>query len=301
MRYPDYPFTSTYYDCNGHQMHYVAEGDPAQPAMVMVHGNPSWSFYYRHLIHSFKDRFYCVAPDHIGMGLSDKPDDSAYSYHLQQRIDDLEGFIDSLQLNEPFTLVVHDWGGMIGCGYAVRHPERIARMIICNTAAFRLPDNASFPWQLRMSRTLFGSLAIRGWNAFCTYAVKHCVTKAPLKKDVAQALLAPYDSWHNRRAVLRFVQDIPLNEQHPSWHTVQTVESALPQLTDIPKLLLWGCKDFVFTPAFLDHWQTLFPDAEVHRFEESGHYILEEEQEAIIPLITAFLERTACSSNSPAT
>ncbi len=280
-------------------MHYVAEGNPENPAIVMVHGNPSWSFYYRHLISAFKDRYYCVAPDHIGMGLSDKPSDAAYSYRLEQRIDDLEALIESLPITQPLTLIVHDWGGMIGSGFATRHPERIKNMVICNTAAFGLPSDTSFPWQLTASRTPFGSLAIRGWNAFCTYAIKHCVTKKPLEKDVAAALLAPYDNWDNRLAVLRFVQDIPLNERHPSWPAMKKVEDNLDKLKDIPKMLLWGCKDFVFNTKFLDHWQRLFPDATCHRFEESGHYIIEEERDQIISLIDPFLHQE-CAVGSPA-
>ncbi|WP_279384383.1 alpha/beta fold hydrolase [Geotalea toluenoxydans] len=118
-----YPFTGNYLDLNGLAYHYLDEGsgDP----VVMVHGNPSWSFYYRNLVLALRDRYRCIVPDHMGCGFSDKPDDDRYDYTLPRRVDDLERLLDHLQLSKNVTLVVHDWGGMIGMAYAVRHPERI--------------------------------------------------------------------------------------------------------------------------------------------------------------------------------
>ena len=292
MSYPDYPFEHKYLNCNGHRMHYIAEGDPANPPLVMVHGNPTWSFYWRKIISHFKDDFYCIAPDHIGMGLSDKPVYGAYSYKLEDRVKDLTTFIDSLELKQPIHLMVHDWGGMIGAGYAVTHKENIASWTICNTAAFGLPPNASFPWQLTASRSPFGSIAIQMFNAFCKYAIKHCVTKHKLPKDVADAYISPYNNYQNRISVYRFVKDIPLNDRHPSWAFMKSIEDELDTLKNIPKQIFWGCKDFVFTTDFLDYWLELFPGTPTVRFEESGHYIIEEEPEAICKQLESFLKQS---------
>ncbi len=119
---------------SGLRYHYIDEGQG--PPVVMVHGNPSWSIYYRNLVEALRSTHRCIVPDHIGCGFSDKPDDSNYAYTLSQRIEDLESLLESLNLTEPITLVVHDWGGAIGMGYATRHPEKIARLVILNTAAF---------------------------------------------------------------------------------------------------------------------------------------------------------------------
>ena len=118
----------------------------------MVHGNPSWSFYYRNLVLALRDRYRCIVPDHIGCGLSDKPGDDRYDYTLSRRVDDLERLLEHLGITENITLVVHDWGGMIGMAYAVRHPERIKRLVILNTGAFHLPKSKPFPLGLRICR-----------------------------------------------------------------------------------------------------------------------------------------------------
>ena len=129
-----YPFTGNLLDIQGLNYHYLDEGNG--PPVVMVHGNPSWSFYYRNLVLALRDRYRCIVPDHIGCGLSDKPGDNRYDYTLSRRVDDLEALLEHLGIRENITLVVHDWGGMIGMAYAVRHPERIKRLVILNTGAF---------------------------------------------------------------------------------------------------------------------------------------------------------------------
>ncbi len=129
-------------DLGGLRYHYLDEGQ-GEP-VVMVHGNPSWSFYYRHLVEALRDNHRCIVPDHIGCGLSDKPDDARYEYTLSRRAADLEALLDHLGIEGPLTLVMHDWGGMIGMTYATRHPERIARLVVLNTAAFHLPASVSF-------------------------------------------------------------------------------------------------------------------------------------------------------------
>ena len=126
----------------------------------MLHGNPTWSFYYRNLVLALRDSHRCIVPDHIGCGLSDKPPTTLYDYSLKSRIDDLEALLDSLGLRENLTLVVHDWGGMIGMGFAARHPERIKRIVASNTGAFPLPESKRLPWSLWLGRnTRLGTVA----------------------------------------------------------------------------------------------------------------------------------------------
>src|SRR5665647_1997681 len=164
-----YPFTGHRLDLDGLSYHYLDED--AGEAVVMVHGNPSWSYYYRNLVLALRARYRCIVPDHIGCGLSDKPGDERYDYTLSRRVDDLERLIDSLCLTEKLTLVLHDWGGMIGMAYAARNPERIGRLVLLNTAAFHLPKEKRFPLGLRICRdTLLGTLLVRGCNAFAVGA-----------------------------------------------------------------------------------------------------------------------------------
>lgn len=164
-----FPIKRNYLDRNGHKLQYVNEGQ-GEP-VVMVHGNPSWSFYYRNLVTALSPNHQCIVPDHIGCGLSDKPDDAGYDYTLKNRIDDLEALLDHLEVKEKITLIVHDWGGMIGMGYAARHPERIKKIVVLNTGAFHLPEAKPFPWALWICRnTLLGTVLVRGFNAFSSIA-----------------------------------------------------------------------------------------------------------------------------------
>ena len=138
------------FDRGGLKLHYIDEGS-GEP-VVMLHGNPTWSFYYRHLIDSLRGSYRVIVPDHIGCGLSDKPDDSRYTYTLASRVDDLERLLDHLGLDRDLTLIMHDWGGMIGMAYAARHPERIARLVVSNTAAFHKPASKPLPRALAICR-----------------------------------------------------------------------------------------------------------------------------------------------------
>jgi haloalkane dehalogenase len=189
------------------------------------------------------------------------------------------------------TLIVHDWGGMIGLSYAVRHPERIARLVVMNTSAFPLPGSKRFPWQLALCRNrILGPLLVRGLNAFCLGAARQCVTRRPLAPEIRALYLKPYDSWKNRIAVLRFVQDIPLRPSDPSHAYMLETEKGLEKLGDVPMLLCWGERDFIFDGHFLAEWQRRFPKAEVQRFPDAGHYLLEDAGDEIAPLVRRFLK-----------
>ena len=271
---------------DGNQLHYIDSGQGQ--TLLMLHGNPTWSFYYRRLIPAFNGHYRCVAPDHMGMGMSDKPDDSKYSYTLERRVQDLEDLIEHLHLRN-ITLVVHDWGGMIGMALAHKHPDWFKRFVIFNTGAFHLPPGKSFPLSLSIARTPIGTVLIRGFNMFCKSAVKWCCTRRPMDPDVAQGFLAPYDNWANRIATLRFVQDIPLKPRHKGYQLITDVQNNLGQFKEMPMLICWGMKDFVFDGHFLAEWIKYFPAAKVHKFDDCGHYILEDAHEEIIPIMQEFL------------
>jgi len=286
-----YPFTSHCLDLDGLQYHYLDEGN-GEP-VVMLHGNPTWSIYYRNLVQALRDTYRCIVPDHMGCGLSDKPGDDRYDYTLKQRIDDLEALLEHLGITENITLVVHDWGGMIGMAYAARHPERIRRFVIFNTSIGHLPKSKMFPWPLWIVRnTRVGAFLVRGFNAFSRVASHVCCRRKRMPKELRDAYCRPYDSWANRIATLRFVQDIPLVRGDRSYAIVTEVASSTRHFQDLPMLICWGLKDFVFSYHFLDEWGRHFPKAEVHRFADCGHYILEDAAEEVIPLVQNFLRRS---------
>jgi len=284
-----YPFAGRYFERNGLRLHYLDEG--AGEPVVMLHGNPTWSFYYRNMVLGLRDRYRCVVPDHIGCGRSDKPAAERYDYSLSSRVDDLEALLDHLQIHGPATLVLHDWGGIIGMTYAARHPGRVKRLVILNTAAFHLPAGKRLHWALRLGRnTAFGAWLIRRLNLFCRTVARIGVRRQKLSPAVRAAYLAPYDTWANRIAVLRFVQDIPVAPGDAEYELVGKVERSLAQFRSTPALMCWGLKDLVFDADFLALWQRYLPQSEVHRFEDAGHYVLEDAGEQIVPRVRSFLE-----------
>lgn len=291
MSFPGYPDNSYYALINNRRMHYLEGGKNNSEIVVMLHGNPSWSFYYRHLFNSLIDKYHCIVPDHIGMGLSDKPSKADYNFTLQERVDDLDMLLASLELDHDLTLIVHDWGGMIGLAYATRHPEKIKRLVISNTAGFHIPEGKQIPWQLKLSRIpIIGSLLIQGLNAFCRGAVIQCVTRKPMSNDIKNAYLAPYNSWSHRLSVLRFVEDIPLDKNYVSYEMVEEVDKNLKQFSKLPVLVCWGLNDFVFDKDFLEEWKKRIPNAEFHEYD-AGHYLLEDAGDEVIPVIQNFLDK----------
>lgn len=292
MNFAGYPFSGRDHTVNGFRMHYLDEGPREGEILLMLHGNPSWSYLYRNPVLAWRDRYRCIVPDHIGMGLSEKPVAAAYPYTLARRIDDLDALIQALAPDKPLTLILHDWGGMIGMGYALRHPARIKRLVMMNTAAFHLPTDIPLPWQLRLARLQgIGPLLIRGANAFCRGAIKYGVARGPAPPEVRAAFLAPYASWRERLAVMRFVEDIPLGPGDPAFAAVSAIEQGMPRFRGLPMLLCWGMRDFIFNSRFLAEWIKRFPEAEALRLEDAGHYLLEDAADEVIATIGAFLRR----------
>lgn len=286
----EYPFESHWHTTgSGHKLHYLDEGPRDAPVMLMVHGNPTWSFYYRRLVQAFSKDFRCVVPDHIGCGLSEKPQEG-YGYELEDRVSDLEGLAAKLGLKD-ITLVVHDWGGAIGMGYATRHVDTITRLVVFNTAAFLSPR---IPFSIDICRIPgFGPLAVRGLNGFVRVAQLRAIhDHSRLQGAVGQGYVAPYDSWANRIAVQRFVEDIPMEPAHPSYKTLKGIDEGIGQFADHPMLIVWGDQDFCFDVSFRKEWQRRFPEAECHALKDASHYVLEDAHERIIPWMNEFIERT---------
>ncbi len=282
-----YPFDSHYVNLDGARMHYLDEGPRHAPPVVMVHGNPTWSFYYRTLIPEISKTHRVIVPDHVGCGLSDKPQN--YVYTLEQHIQNLEHLLVHLGLRQ-ISLVLHDWGGGIGMGYATRHPETVSRFVIFNTSAFYLP---AIPGVLKLARSPWlGAFMLRGLNAFLWASfIWGTSQRERFTPRVRAGYLAPYDTWQRRIAIYRFVQDIPVTSDHPTRQTVEAIDAKLSLLQQHPMLILWGADDFVFTVKdFLAGWQKRFPGAEVHVLQHAGHYVVEDAHERILPLMKPFLD-----------
>ena len=268
-----YPFTPHRFETGAGGMSYVDEGPRSDEAVVMVHGNPTWSFFYRNLVLALRGRLRCIVPDHLGCGLSDKPQD--YDYTLGNHIRNLAALVDSLGLKR-VHLIVHDWGGPIGLGAMLPLGERLGRVVILNTAAFA---DTVIPARIRFCRMpVIGEIAVRGFNAFAWPATWMVVTK-PLPAAVKRGFLFPYDTWANRIATHRFVQDIPRGRAQPNDLALAAVERALPGLQTKPVRILWGGADFCFNRHYYDRWRALLPAARASYLPEAGHYLLEDARE----------------------
>lgn len=285
-----YPFQSHFMKTGGHDLHYVDQG--SGPPIFMIHGNPTWSFYFRHLITHLSQNFRTIAPDHIGCGLSDKPDPQAYDYTLASRVADLDLLVEKLCPTGKISFIVHDWGGMIGLAWALDHLDRIDRIIITNTAGFLLPRAKTLPLLLGIIKYLkwVGVPAVLGVNAFARGAL-YLAAQTRLDPSVKQGLIAPYNSWKNRMATLKFVQDIPVSPKDPSYDRVARVDRELTRLDQSRLLFLWGARDFVFDLDFLKEFRHRFPGADFHVFPDAGHYLFEDKPWETLELIKSFLDR----------
>jgi len=285
MSLPDYPFESNFHLlADKTRLHYIDEGEGE--VIVMVHGNPTWSYFYRRCISLLSKKYRVIAVDHIGCGLSDKP--STYSYTLEQHRNNLYDLLETLNIKK-YSLMVHDWGGAIGVGCAALSPDRLQKMVVLNTAAFRAKR---IPARISLCRIpFFGELIVRGFNGFAFPATFMAVSKK-MDKGVKEAFLSPYNNWQNRIATHRFVMDIPLTESHPSYQTLCEVEAGLNEIASrkLPTLILWGGKDFCFNDHFYKEWCERLPHAEKVYYENGNHYILEDEFDDIKSKLSGFFE-----------
>ncbi|PID75749.1 MAG: alpha/beta hydrolase [Deltaproteobacteria bacterium] len=267
----------------GLKLHYLDEGEG--PVVVLVHGNPTWSYYFRDLVEELRVDHRVIAIDHIGCGHSDKPQE--YEYTLENHIKNLSALIASLHVS-CYSLVLHDWGGAIGMGLAGRNCSCIKKIVLMNTAAFR---SRRIPLRIRLCRIpLLGEVLVRFFNGFAWPATFMAVEKR-LPKEVKKAYIAPYNSWANRIAVHRFVVDIPDSPKHQTYPRLLEIENSLQLVKQagIPMLILWGGRDFCFTKHFYQEWLRRFPEARSVYYPDAGHYLLEDRREDACRQIRAFL------------
>lgn len=278
-----YPFSPRMIDLPGGRMSYLDEGPRDAPVVLMVHGNPSWSFFYRSLVVSLRDRFRCIVPDHLGCGLSDKPRD--FDYCLENHIANLGRLLDALGISRA-RLIVHDWGGPIGLGAARRRGDFVEKLVVMNTAAF--PSNR-IPLRIAVCRLPWlGALLVRGANAFSGAAV-HMAIANTLSPAVRAAYLWPHQSWADRIAVHRFVRDIPLGPGHRSFAEIEKIDAGLNQYAEKPVLILWGGRDWCFDRGFFEEWKRRLPSARAMLLPDAGHWLLEDDPEALSREVGAFL------------
>jgi haloalkane dehalogenase len=298
MDIPLYPFAqNTFVTPRGPRMNYADEGPRADEAVLMLHGNPTWSFFYRDIIRALSPKIRCIAPDHIGMGLSEKPPAGKYPYMLATRIADIEALVASLGLKR-IHLVVHDWGGAIGFGLATRHPGKIGRITILNTATF--PDT-NIPSRISLCRAPFGlgALIVRGLNGFAWPATWMAMHRRKLTPGEKRGYLFPYGNWASRVAIHEFVRDIPMTPAHPTYPVLAEIERKLPLLAGHPKLILWGGRDFCFNDHFHNRWRAIYPEAAAHHFPDAGHYLLDDGGEEVRSKIEHFLTSNTPDAASP--
>ncbi len=264
-----YPFTPRRFDTGSGAMSYLDEGS-GDEAVVMVHGNPTWSFFYRNVVLALRGHLRCIVPDHLGCGLSDKPQD--YHYTLGNHIANLTALLASLKLRR-IHLIVHDWGGPIGLGTLLPQADKLGRVVILNTAAFA---DTVIPLRIRLCRApILGEVIVRGFNGFARPATWMAVTQ-PLPAVVKRGFLFPYDSWANRIATHRFVRDIPTGRGEPSDAALAAIEAQLPLLREKSVRIIWGGQDFCFNRHYFDRWVKLLPGADATYLEHAGHYLLED-------------------------
>tara|TARA_Y100000589_G_scaffold58660_1_gene49219 strand:+ start:286 stop:1194 length:909 start_codon:yes stop_codon:yes gene_type:complete len=286
-----YPFQPNLFEVSEGKIHYVDVGPKNAPTILFVHGNPTWSFYYRNLIQALRTDYRCVAIDHLGCGLSDKP--QRYNYCLSNHISNLHNLIDHLNISK-YHLVVHDWGGMIGFGLATDAPEKAQSFFILNTCAFRLPHKNNFPLRIAACRVpLLGRVATRIFNGFSRGASLMASISPENTRREKDGLMAPYDNYRNRIAVHQFVKDIPLKNKHQSWKRLVGIEEKLHLFKDKPKQIVWGKQDFCFDDYFLAEWRRFFPDIAIHEIHNAGHYVLEDSREEVIDKAVDFFQNQA--------
>ena len=292
-----YPFESNYAPVEGVRLHYVDErpsGKPGAEPVVMLHGNPTWSFLYRHFIPPIVSAGYrAIAPDQIGYGRSETPLDRS-RYTLAARIRSFSAFMQTLDLKDA-TLVMQDWGGPIGLGWAVENPGRVKRLVMMSTWAFCLPgmtDKEMLPPILQLCRKPeIGEALLLAYNffveAFLPWAL---VRKEKITPELMQAYRAPFPDYNSRIPTMA-IQDVPIDEGHPSFKTMQHVHEQLGNL-NVPTLLIWGRNDNLFSPDFApDVWKQIYPHAELTLVDRAGHFIQEDAPEDVVRILLDFLIR----------
>ena len=291
-----FPFAPHYYSHHGIEMHYVDEGS-GEP-VVMVHGDPTWGFLYRNFILLLSQRYRCIVPDQMGMvlgptdavGLTSAVPQERSLYRLEQHRANLEALLLDLNLHD-ITLVLHDWGGPVGFGFATRHPERIKRLVLMNTWAFAPWPGGPFPRLLEIIRSERGEAFVLKRNGYLEPALLGTTYHSEkMTTSVLEAYRAPFSTPESRLAMLCWSRDIPVQESDVSYAEMKYIEKGLSQFSEIPILLVWGMQDPVLSPSVLQRWQQLYPQAVTYELEDASHFLQEDAPERIVQCIETFLK-----------
>ena len=280
-----YPFESRFFATpSGHRMHYVDEG--AGEPIVFVHGNPAWSFEFRHLIARLRSEFRCVAPDHIGFGLSSQ-NDRGEDHHPESHANRFTSLLDHLGLRD-LTLFLNDWGGPIGLDFARRHPDRVKRLVIGNTWCWPVGDEFHFrSFSLLMSSRI-GQYLIKRRNVFVNKVMPMAVGD---RNVLTPEIMAHYRNAQPSPAARAASAALPgyivgAGDWLGSLWRQRTAFAAKPAL------IVWGLKDIAFRKKELDRWKSELSDIEAHEFPDCGHFLAEEAPEELANVLRAFMVRT---------
>jgi haloalkane dehalogenase len=273
-----FPFESRFLDVAGSRVHYVDEG--TGPILLMVHGNPTWSFVFRHLIVALRDRFRCIALDLPGFGLSLPPADYGFSPEEHARV--VTALVDALALPS-FSPVVQDWGGPIGLSVAARNADRVERVIVGNTFCWPVNGDIHFELFSRMMGGPIGRFGIRRYNAFVNLLVPAGIKRQPVTPEIMAAYRRPLPTPERRMPSYIFPRSIIASRTF-----LAECESSLPALREKPALILWGDRDIAFRPKERERFESIFPHHTTVALPGSGHYIWEDAPVEIAAAIRAF-------------
>jgi len=278
-----FPFKPRFKKINGFNMHYVDEGN-GEP-IVCLHGMPTWAYLYREFITKLSGKYRLVVPDHMGFGKSDVPEDKPY--RMAQHVDNLSKLLLALDLKD-INLVVHDWGGPIGFGFAVDHPERIKRLVILNTS-IGVTREGTHLWYSDIEKNgvydaFFSNMKENAAKLF-SMAV---FNQDRITPTMLKAYTAPFPDASYCKGTLAFPQDIPVGFSHPSAPAMLHVRDNLGKLAGKPKIAIWGMQDIVFPPQFIDRWKKFYPDIKVHEVANASHFLQEDAPAEIITIIKDF-------------
>ena len=272
----EYPFENRYIDIDGHAMHYIDEGQGE--IILMVHGIPDWSFGYRKLIKDLSKNYRCIAPDLLGFGLSDKPEDADYS--IQSQAKRLEQFIEKLGLQN-ITLLLHDFGGPIGLSYAVNHPENIKRLILSQTWMWSLANDKHFTAPAKMLNSWLGRFLYLNMNFSVNFMMKQSYADKSKLKPVYSQYKKAQGSSSERRAAYALARDL-----NNAWQWYDSLWQKRSSLQQKPALVLWAMKDKFFPSSLmLPKWKQTLPHAKTVELKNSGHFFQEEAAEESIRAI----------------
>ncbi|TXT57245.1 MAG: hypothetical protein BAJALOKI1v1_1830005 [Promethearchaeota archaeon] len=279
-----FPFTPYFERINGFNMHYVDEGE-GEP-IVCIHGMPTWSYLYRKFITQLSKEYRVIAPDQMGFGKSDVPQDKQYI--MEEHVDNLKTLLLRLNLSD-ITLIVQDWGGPIGFGFSVDYPERIKRLVIMNTSIGVMKEGKN-PWYQPLVEKGIYKQFIMNIGGLLKGGIHN---KDKITDVMIKAYEAPFPSEEYYIGAFAWPKDIPIGDAHPSASIMTHVRKNLYKLDKKEKILIWGIKDPIFPKKLISWWKNIYPDIDIHKISNASHFLQEDVPDHIIALIKKFLKSTA--------